>query len=158
MTKSGLGKANQALLGLSILIGGKNTFGQTGEKTKVPTFEFNTIDDEPTGIVKRPKMTLEVNNLGAEYIAHMAANLPFVLKGNIEEDGVSTSYLITAQGSLTQMGTELKEGDKTSRSFELSLNMYSEVVDNVPTIEYVRHPYVCILAGVVKAPNFNENI
>jgi len=158
MTKNGLGQPSQNLTGLSIMIGGKNTFGYTGDGTKAPEFEFETVNEDSTGIVKQPKMTLEVLNLGVEYIAHITAGLPFVLKGNIREDGEDKPLLITAQGQLHKMGQDIKEGDATKRTFELRVDMYSEVVDGVPTIVYNRHPYKCILGGVDMAPNFNNNI
>jgi len=50
MTKTGLGANSQILSGLSILIGGKNTFGFTGDGTKQPEFEFELINEESTGM------------------------------------------------------------------------------------------------------------
>jgi len=58
MDKNGLGKPSQGLTGLSILIGGKNTFGFTGDGTKGPEIEFNMMDEESTGLVKPLTMTL----------------------------------------------------------------------------------------------------
>jgi len=158
MDKNGLGKPSQGLTGLSILIGGKNTFGFTGDGTKGPEIEFNMMDEESTGLVKPLTMTLEVENLGAEYITHMATNLPFVLKGNISEDGENKPYLITAQGKLKKMGTDIKVGDKVKRTFELTMTMYSEMVDNIPTVVYTKSPYMCFLGGIDTAPDFNDNI
>jgi len=158
MTKNGLGLPSQILTGLSIMIAGKNTFGYTDEGTKQPEFEFETVNEESTGLVKQPKMTIAVKNLGAEFVAHMSAGLPFVLKGNIREDGEDKSLLITAQGQLHKMSGEVKEGDSTKREFEIRVDMYSEVVDGIPTIVYSRNPYKCILAGVDMAPDFNNNI
>ncbi len=158
MNKNGLGKPSQSLTGLSILIGGKNTFGYTGDGTKSPTVEFNMIDEESTGIVKPLKMTLEVENLGAEFIAHIFAGLPFVLKGNIHEDGENKPYLVTAQAKPVKMETGLKVGENSKRTFELNLVMYSELVDNIPTIVYTKSPYTCILAGIDTAPKFNDHI
>jgi hypothetical protein len=158
MTKSGLGQASQNLTGLSIMIAGKNTFGYTDEGTKAPEFEFTTVDEESTGILKQPKMTLGVKNLGAEYIAHMSLGLPFVLKGNIRDDGEDKPLLITVQGQLQKMGSEIKEGDSVKRSFEIRIDMYSEIVDMIPTIIYSRNPYKCILAGIDMAPDFNSNL
>ncbi len=158
MTKNGLGLPSQILTGLSIMIAGKNTFGYTDEGTKQPDFEFETVNEESTGLVKQPKMTIAVKNLGAEFITHMSAGLPFVLKGNIREDGEDKSLLITAQGQLHKMSGEIKEGDSTKREFELRVDMYSEVVDGLSTIVYSRNPYKCILGGIDMAPNFNNNI
>ena len=87
MAKSGLGKVGQILTGLSVLIGGKNTFGYTDEGTKPPEFEFDVVDEESTGIVKQPKMILALNDLGASHIAHIMSGLPIILKGNIRDDG-----------------------------------------------------------------------
>ena len=158
MDKNGIGKASQILTGLSILIAGKNTLGYTGDGTKVSDIEFNMVDEESTGIIKPLTMTLEVNNLGAEYITHIATGLPFVLKGNIHEDGENKSYVVTAQGKLKKMGADIKVGDVTKRTFEITLNMYSEVVDGLPTVVYTKDPYTCILGGVDTAPNFNDNL
>jgi len=158
MTKTGLGESSQNLTGLAILIAGKNTFGYTDEGTKPPEFEFETINEESTGIVKQPKMTLAVKSLGAEFIAHISAGLPFVLKGNIRDDGEDKALLITAQGQLHKMGTDIKEGDSVKREFELRLDMYSEIVDGIPTIIYSRSPYKCVLGGIDTAPDFNSNI
>jgi len=158
MTKAGLGQSAQNLTGLSIMIGGKNTFGFTDEGTKAPAFEFETVNEDSTGIVKQPKMTLAVKNLGAEYIAHISAKLPFILKGNIRDDGEDKPLLITVQGQLHKMSGEMKEGDSVKREFEIRVDMYSEIVNGIPTIVYNRHPYKCILGGIDMAPKFNSNI
>ncbi len=158
MDKNGLGKASQILTGMAILIAGKNTLGFTGDGTKVSDIEFNTVDEESTGIIKPLVMTLEVNSLNAEFITHITAGLPFVLKGNIHEDGENKSYIVTAQGGLKKMAAEVKTGDAVKRTFELNLNMYSEVVDGLPTVVYTKNPYTCILGGIDTAPNFNDNL
>ncbi len=158
MTKTGLGTASQNLTGLSILIAGKNTFGYTDEGTKVPTIEFETINEESTGIVKQPKMTLAIKNLNADYIAHIASGEPFVLKGNIREEHEDIPLKITAQGQLHKMEADVKEGDSTKRTFELRLDMYTEEVDGTATVEYSRQPYKIILGGKDMAPDFNKNI
>jgi len=158
MAKSGLGKVGQMLTGLSVLIGGKNTFGYTDEGTKPPEFEFEVVDEESTGIVKQPKMTFAVKDLGVQYISHIALGLPIILKGNIRHDGEDKPFLVTVQGEMLKMGTEVKEGDSTKREFEIRVDRYQEVVDYNETIIYNRHPYKCILGGVDKAPKFNKNI
>lgn len=158
MDKNGLGQPSQNLTGLSILIGGKNTFGYTGDGTKAPEFEFETVNEQSTGIIKVPKMTLEVENLGAEFIAHIASGLPFVLKGNINEDGENKPLVITAQGQKHKMSSEVKVGDATKRVFEIRVDMYTELVNNIPTIVYTRQPYNYIAGGIPMSSNFNENI
>jgi len=158
MTKNGLGASAQALTGLSVLIGGKNTFGYTDEGTKTPEFEFETVNEESTGIVKQPKMTLAFNDLSVTHVAHISAGLPFVLKGNIRVDGEDKPYLITATGQLHKMGQEVKVGDSVKREFEIRLDLYSETVDGVPTVVYSRHPYNLILGGVPMAPDFSSNV
>ena len=158
MTKNGLGADAQLLTGLSIMIAGKNTFGYTGDGTKAPEFEFETVNEQSTGLVKQPKMTLEVLDLGAEYIAHIASGLPFVLKGNTRKDGEDKPLLVTVQGELMKTGGELKEGDATKRTFEIRVDMYNEVVDGIPTIVYTREPYNIILGGIPMAPDFSNNI
>jgi hypothetical protein len=158
MDKNGLGRTAQSLTGLSILIGGKNTFGYTGEATKVSDIEFVMVGEESTGIVKPLTMTLEIFDLGAEYITHIITGLPFVLKGNIHEGGVNKPYMIAAQGDLKKMGTDIKVGESVKRTFELNISMYSEVVDNLPTVVYHKDPYSCILGGVDTSKNFSDNV
>jgi hypothetical protein len=158
MKEAGLGGSSQNITGLSVLIAGKNTFGYTDDGTKPPEFEFETINGESTGIVKQPQMTLAFKSLGAEFIAHISAGLPFVSKGNIRDDGEDKPLLITAKGQLHKMGTDIKVGESVKREFELRLDMYSEVVDGIPSIVYSRKPYVCMLGGISVAPNFNNNI
>ena len=158
MTKNGLGASAQALTGLSVLIGGKNTFGYTDEGTKSPEWEFETVNEESTGIVKQPKMTLAFNDLSATHIAHISAGLPFVLKGNIRVDGEDKPLLITANGQLHKMSGDIKVGDAVKREFEIRLDLYSEMVDGVPTVVYSRHPYNLILGGISMAPDFSSNV
>lgn len=158
MTKNGLGASAQALTGLSVLIGGKNTFGYTDEGTKSPEWEFETVNEESTGIVKQPKMTLAFNDLSASHIAHIAAGLPFVLKGNIRVDNEDKPMLITASGQLHKMSGDIKVGDAVKREFEIRLDLYSEMVDSVPTVVYSRHPYNLILGGIPMAHNFSKNV
>ena len=158
MQKNGLGQPSQNLTGLSILIGGKNTFGYTGDGTKAPEFEFETVDDDSTGIVKVPKMTLEVENLGVEFITHIASGAPFVLRGNIHDDGENKPIMITAQGQLRKLGQEIKVGDKVKRTFEIRIDMYTELIDNIPTIVYTRHPYDLIIGGIPISSDFSDNV
>lgn len=158
MDKNGLGQPAQNLSGLSILIGGKNTFGYTGDGTKAPEFEFITANEQSTGIVKPPKMTIEVENLGIEFITHMASGLPFVLKGNINEDGENKPLVLTVQGQLQKMGQDIKVGDATKRTFEIRVDMYTELVDNIPTIVYTRHPYNLVMGGIPMSSDFSDNV
>jgi len=158
MDKHGLGASSQALTGLSILLGGKNTFGYTGDGTKAPEFEFVTVDEDSTGIVKAVKMTVEVENLGADYITHMAKGEPFVLKGNVSDDGSNVPLVATIQGQLHKLSPEFKVGDKVKRQFELRVDLYKELVDGVSTIEYTRHPYKYVLGGVDMTSNFSDNV
>jgi len=158
MTKNGLGADAQLLTGLSIMIAGKNTFGYTGDGTKAPEFEFETVNEQSTGLVKQPKMTLEVLDLSAEYVTHIANGEPFVLKGNIRKDGEDKPLVVTVQGEVMKTSGELKEGDATKRTFEIRVDMYTEVVDGKETISYVRMPYKFDLGGVPMAPDFNNNI
>ena len=158
MTKNGLGADAQLLTGLSIMIAGKNTFGYTGDGTKAPEFEFETVNEQSTGLVKQPKMTLEVLDLSAEYITHIASGLPFVLKGNTRKDGEDKPLVVTVQGEVMKTSGEIKEGDATKRTFEIRVDMYTEMVDNVPAIVYTRVPYNFIMGGVPMAPDFSNNI
>lgn len=158
MDKNGMGKSSQNLSGLSILIAGKNTFGYTGDGTKAPEFEFETVNNDSTGIVKPPKMTIEVENLGVEFITHITSGLPFVLKGNIHEDGSNKGIVITAQGELHKMGQTVKVGDSVKRTLELRVDLYNEIVENIPTIIYTRHPYNLVLGGIPVSAKFNDNI
>lgn len=158
MTKNGLGAEAQLLTGMSIMIAGKNTFGYTGDGTKAPEFEFETVNEQSTGLVKQPKMTIEVLDLSAEYITHIASGLPFVLKGNTRKDGEDTPLLVTVQGELMKTSGEIKEGDATKRTFEIRVDMYSEIVNGVPSIVYTREPYSLVLGGVPMAPDFSNNI
>ena len=158
MNKQGLGQPSQNLTGLSILMAGKNTFGYTGDGTKAPKFDFETVNEESTGIVKQPKMTLEVKNLGADFIQHIANGEPVVLKGNIREDGEDKPIQITVQGQLHNLSGEIKEGDSVKRTFEIRCDMYKEVVDGETAIEYVRYPYKLVYGGVDMAPKFNDHI
>ena len=158
MADINLGHKSQVLTGMSILIGGKTTFGFTGDGTKVSDVEFVEVDGQSIGIIKPLTMTIEVCNLNVNYITHIASNLPVVIKGNIHQDGANISYVVTLQGALKKMGKDVKIGDIVKRTFELNLNMYNEMVDGVPTINYTRHPYTCILGGVDTAPKYNQNI
>ena len=158
MNKQGLGADAQIITGLSIMIAGKNTFGYTGDGTKAPEFEFETVNEQTTGIVKQPKMTVEVLDLSAEYIKQMANGDPFVLKGNIRKDGEDKPLVVTVQGTVTKLSGEIKEGDAAKRTFELRVDMYKEEVDGSEAINYVRTPYKMAFAGVDMAPDFNNNI
>jgi hypothetical protein len=153
-----LGKSSQTLTGLAILIAGKNTFGTTGDGTTISDIEFETVDGKSTGIVKQITMELEVCNLGAEYITHIASGLPFVLKGNLNIDGENLPVVEAVQGDLVKMGKDYKEGDKVKRKFTLNVNVYSEVVNNLPTVVYANDPYTIFLGGINMAPDFTDNI
>jgi hypothetical protein len=157
MDKFGLGDSAQKVSGSSILVSGKNTYGYTGD-CKDPEFEFEEVDGESIGIVKRPKITIEICNLGAEFITHIASGLPFVLKKNISEDGENKPVVTTIQGDLLKMSEESKVGDIAKRTFEINLNMYSQVVDKIPTITYARQPYKCFFGAIDTAPKFNDNL
>ena len=158
MTKTGLGASSQTITGLSVLIGGKNTFGYTDEGTKTPEIEFEVVNEDSTGIIKQPKMTLAFNDLSVSHITHIASGLPFVLKGNIRVDGEDKPIVITANGQMHKMTTNTKVGDNAKREFEIRLDLYSEMIDGVPTIVYSRHPYNLILGGIPMAPDFSSNI
>lgn len=158
MADSNLGKAGQTLTGLSILIAGKNTFGYTGDGTAIGDIEFETVNDKSTGIVKTLSIELEVCNLGAEFITHIALGLPFILKGNLNIDGENVGVIETMQGELVKMGKDQKVGDVVKRKMTINLNMYSELVEGLPTVVYVRDPYTILLGGIDMSPNFTENI
>ena len=118
MTKTGLGDTGQILSGLSIILGGKNTFGKT-EDIKLPDWEFELVNEESTGLIKSPTITLDVADLAPEYIKAMKDGETFLIKGNIREGGVDVPYVASMSCQLHKIGTETKEGEFAKRTLEI---------------------------------------
>ncbi|MBL0702561.1 MAG: phage major tail tube protein [Sulfurospirillum sp.] len=146
MNKNGLGSPAQNMSGLSIVIGGKNTFGKTGD-IKIPDWEFEVVNEESTGIPKSPKITLPVHDLGAEYISAVQNGESIVLKGNIREDGEDKPYVVTMTLQLHKIGTEIKEGESVKRNLEGRIDTFEETVDGKQTIKYNRSSLELIVGG-----------
>jgi len=66
---SGLGSSGQVLTGLALVIDGRNTFGETGE-VKMPDWEFLVVNEESTGIVKSPKVTVPTQSTSRRYCTY----------------------------------------------------------------------------------------
>ena len=145
MNKSGLGGAGQVLTGLAIVIGGKNTFGFCD--VKVPDWEYEVVDENSTGIPKSPKITLDVYDLGAEYISAVQSGESIVVKGNIRTENDDVPYTATMTLQLHKIGTELKEGEKTKRTLEARVDTFEETVDGKQTIKYNRKALELVVGG-----------
>ena len=146
MTKQSLGASGSVLSGLSILLGGKSTFGKT-EDVKLPDWEFEVVNDESTGLVKTPKISLDVVDLAPQYISAMQNGDTFIIKGNIRENGKDVPYVATVSCQLHKVGTELKEGDSVKRSLEGRVNTFEETINGQQTVQYNREALVLILGG-----------
>ena len=146
MTKTGLGATGGTLSGLSIYLGGKNTFGMT-ESVKLPDWEFEVVDEESTGLIKSPKITLEVSDLNATYISAMQAGESFIIKGNVREEGRDYPYIASMSCQLHKIGTELKEGDKVKRTLEGRIDTFEETYRGSQSVSFNRKGLKLILGG-----------
>ena len=146
MTKQGLGATGGILSGLSIYIGGKNTFGKT-ESVKLPDWEFEVVNEESTGLIKSPNISLEVSDLSPAYISAIQNGETFIIKGNVREDGRDFPYVATMSVQLHKVGTELKEGDSVKRTLEGRINTFEETYKGSQTVNYNRDGLVLILGG-----------
>lgn len=146
MNKSGLGAPAQNMTGLAIVIGGKNTYGKTGD-IKIPDWEFEVVNEESTGVPKSPKMTLPVHDLSPEYISAIQEGESIVLKGNIREDGEDVPYVVTMTMQLQKIGTEIKEGETVKRNLEGRIDTFEETVNGNQTVKYNRGALELVLGG-----------
>lgn len=146
MTKQGLGATGAVLSGLSVIIGDKNTFGKV-DSIKIPDWEFEVVNEESTGIIKSPKTSLSFSDLSPAHIAHIKAGKPFVIRGNIRENGKDIPYTATLSMQLHKLGTELKEGDSVKRSFDGRIDSFKEKINNQETVDWNRSTLKLVLGG-----------
>jgi len=128
-TKEGLGNSS-VLTGLAVVVGGKNTFGKTGD-VKLPDWEQEVVDDEATGIPKSPKITVPIFDLSEKIIRAFRDEESIVLRGNVRDEGDDRAVEISFSGQLHKMSPEFKEGEKTGRTFTVRLDVYEEKYNNV---------------------------
>jgi len=145
-TKQGNGNTGQVANTLALIIGGKNTFGMVDD-FKAPDWEFEVGNEESTGIVKSPKVTFSLMDLSPSYIADIKNSEPFILKGNIRENGKDIPYSITMTTQLHKIGTEIKEGESVKREFEARINTYEEIIGGKQAVKYNRDTMELILGG-----------
>jgi len=145
-TKQGLGNTGSVLSGLTIVMGGKNTFGKTGD-VKLPEWEFEVVDEESTGIPKSAKISIQVHDMSGSYLSAMMAGESFIIKGNIRENGVDVPYSATMNCQLHKVGTDTKEGEYISRTLEGRIDNFEEVVSGSQTVKYSREKLELILGG-----------
>lgn len=136
-TKQGNGQTGQIANTLAMIIGGKNTFGLV-EDFKAPDWEFEVVNEESTGIIKSPKVSFSLIDLSPSYIAAIKSGDPFMLKGNIRQNGIDVPYTITMTTQLHKIGTEIKEGENVKRDFEARINTYEEIIDGKQSVKYNR--------------------
>jgi len=138
MQKQGLGAEAQLLTGLALVIGGKNTFGKTGDVAP-PDFEYEVVDEQITGIPKSPRLKFTVWDASQHYLNSIANGEDFLLKGNIRgEDSVDKPLSMAISHRMVSSKLVTKEGDKTGREFEVIVDAYIEKVDGDQTVKWNR--------------------
>jgi hypothetical protein len=155
MTKQGLGATGQVLQTLSIVIGGKNTFGKTGE-FKPLDIEYEVVNEEITRLIKSPHITIGVADLGQHYIDAFMRREPFILKGSIGDEGKDIPLMITISGQIHKMKNNIKVGDSIGREFNIRVDTYIERVDGEETMRWNRETMFLGYGG--NSINVLENI
>lgn len=138
MQKQGLGAESQLLTGLALIIGGKNTFGKTGD-INPPDFEYEVVDEQITGIPKSPRLKFTVWDASAHFLDSIAKGEDFLLSGNIRaEDAVDAPLSMAIGHKLIKTKLVTKEGDRTGREFEIRVDTYIEKVNGEQTVKWNR--------------------
>ena len=145
-SKQGNGKTGQIATTLAIVMAGKNTFGMVDD-FKSPDWEFEVVNEESTNIIKSPKVSFSLMDLDPRYIGAMKDGEPFILKGNIRENGVDVPYSVTMTTQLHKIGTEIKEGENVKREFEARIDTYEEIINGKQSVKYNRDAMELILGG-----------
>jgi len=157
MTKQGNGATGQVINGLALVLGGRGTFGETGE-FKFPDWEFETVDEESTTILKSPKISFVIKNLAPSDIKAINRGDTILLIGNLREDGRDKRLEISLKIQLHKMATSCKEGEAVERTFEGRLDYYEEKVAGVQTVKYQRNPLFLDLGDGNIYEEFNKNV
>lgn len=159
MTKAGLGATGHALTGLAVIIGGKNTFGKTGD-VKPLEVEYEVVNEESTGLIKSPMVTITVYDLSKHYLSAISRGEDIILKGNVRDEGKDLPVSIALSGQMHKMSPEFKEGEQTGRTFEIRADNYIEKINNEETIKWNRDKLDLVIGGdsVNLLEDFGKNI
>ena len=137
LDKSGLGKTGSILVGASVIIGGKNTFGYTGEIKPFET-KFIVVNEESTGLIESPMMEIPINDMDQHFVAQFMDGKDILIKGSLRKEGKNVPVTIAMSGQVHEMSTGFKEGDSAGRTFKIRVDNYIEKVDSKETIKWNR--------------------
>ena len=135
--KSGLGKTGSVLTGASVIIGGKNTFGKTGEIKPFET-KFIVVEDESTGLIESPYMEIPIHDMDEHFVSQFMQGKDILIKGSLRKEGKNVPVIMALSGQVHEMTTSFKEGDNAGRNFKIRVDNYIEKVDNKETIKWNR--------------------
>jgi len=137
LDKSGLGKTGTVLTGASVMIGGKNTFGKTGEIKPFET-KFIIVNEESTGLIESPMMEVPIFDMDQHFVNEFMKGSDILIKGSLRNEGKNIPVTMAFSGQVHEMSPSFKEGDNASRTFKVRIDNYIEKVDGKETIKWNR--------------------
>jgi len=133
--KAGLGATGDALTGMSIIVGGKNTFGKTGE-VKLPEWKYIIQNEESTGLPESVMMEITIHDMSQHYIAAFAKGEDILLKANLRNEGKDIPFTAALSGQVHEISSPFKEMDNAGRTFKIRLDNYIEKVAGEETVKW----------------------
>jgi len=137
LDKSGLGKTGSVLVGASVIIGGKNTFGKTGEIKPFET-KFIVVNEESTGLIESPMMEIPIDDMDQHFIAEFMKGSDILIKGSLRNEGKNIPVTMALSGQVHEINPSFKTGDNAGRTFKIRVDNYIEKVDGKETIKWNR--------------------
>jgi len=137
LDKSGLGKTGSVLTGASVIIGGKNTFGKTGEIKPFET-KFIVVNEESTGLIESPMMEIPIDDMDQHFIAEFMKGSDILIKGSLRNEGKNIPVTMALSGQVHEISPSFKTGDNAGRTFKIRVDNYIEKVDGKETIKWNR--------------------
>jgi len=137
LDKSGLGKTGSVLTGASVIIGGKNTFGKTGEIKPFET-KFIVVNEEKTGLIESPMMEIPIDDMDQHFIAEFMKGSDILIKGSLRNEGKNIPVTMALSGQVHEISPSFKTGDNAGRTFKIRVDNYIEKVDGKETIKWNR--------------------
>jgi hypothetical protein len=135
--KTGLGGNSTVLTGASVIVGGKNTFGKTGE-VKTPEWKFIIENEESTGQIESPMMEVPIMDLSKHYIASIMNGEDILLKGSLRQDGKDIPITMAVGYQVHELTPEWKVGESSGRTFKIRVDNYIEKVNGEETVKWNR--------------------
>lgn len=153
-----MGKNKQIFTDMNILVDGIGNVG-VSSKCELPKIEFLTVDkdgamahEEVIPLIKAMSAKITINEWNPKTFASLGVlfntGTLIICKGSTVQDGKAVPVMATLGGSIKIIENQIPDrGKEVEAVFEIAVNSYTLLLDNVPVVIVDAKNMICMVGG-----------